>query len=264
MKILLAGTLATLVFVGNAAAAGAPASDSFRIESEAQFNRDYGDRVERVGPGVYQVVGGELAGKVIAIGEAGLAYDLDAQRAIAADSASPRHARLAARQQIRKLEGVQARYAKFRTQNARDPRNAAAKNAFSTLACSYRPVGGSSRIYYSGYGVVTATTSLYLDRGDGQLNPYYARASASASGGVTIPAGVPLSTSLWVDAYAQNLQTGQTVTRTLSGIFSAGVSTGYVYSGAAFFHDLRAFASVTGSGNCVGYLSVSDRIDLGF
>lgn len=264
MKILLAGSLATLAFAGHATAAGAPASDSFRIESEAQFNRDYGDRIERVGPGVYQVTGGELAGKVIAIGEAGLAYDLDEQRAIAADSASPRHARLAARQQIRKLEGVQARYAKYHAQATRDRSNTAAKSGYSTLLCSYWPLGGSSRIYYTGYGVVSATTALYLDRGDGQLNPYYARASASASGGVSIPIGVPMSTSVWVNAYAQNVQTGQLVTRSLPGIFSAGVSTGYVYSGPAFFHDLRASASVTGTGNCVGYISVSDRIDLGF
>lgn len=76
MKIQAIATIASVAFTGDALAA-----DSLRIESEVQFVRDYGDQIEQVGPGVYQVVSGDLAGKTVAIGETGLEYDLNAQRA---------------------------------------------------------------------------------------------------------------------------------------------------------------------------------------
>lgn len=41
---------------------------------------------------------------------------------------------------------------------------------------------------------------------------------------------------------------------------SASASTGYVYSGPAFSHNLTAKAAVYGMGNCFGYVSISDTM----
>ena len=44
----------------------------------------------------------------------------------------------------------------------------------------------------------------------------------------------------------------------------ASRTTGYVYGGPAFFHDLFASANVTGEGDCYGYVSISDSMTPGF
>jgi hypothetical protein len=77
MRFLPIAAIAGIAFAGSALA-----TDSLRIESEAQFVRDYAGLIEQVGPGVYQIMSGDLAGKVVTIGEAGLNYDLNALRAL--------------------------------------------------------------------------------------------------------------------------------------------------------------------------------------
>lgn len=248
MKSILAAALASLVFAGNAMAA-----DGLRIESEAQFVRDYGDRIEQIGPGVYLIVAGELAGKTVSIGEAGLAYDISVQRGQLTGS---RRVKTQTQALIRQMEGVRARYAKLHAHQAAD--TSTRKATAGSFPCFYS--SGSNSVWYYGYAQVNATTELYLDNGGGGLNFYYARASASASGYVSRPFGVPNTISLSVWARAENKDTGQVVQRNTVGISSAGISTGYVYSGPAFGHNLSASASVSGAGYCFGYISISDSM----
>lgn len=248
MKNILAATLASLVFAGSAIAA-----DGLRIESEAQFVRDYGDRIEQVGPGVYLIVAGELAGKTVAIGEAGLAYDIGVQRQLLS---APGRVKTQAQALIRQMEGARARYAKLRAHQAAD--TSTRKAAAGSFPCFYS--SGNNSIWYSGYAQVNATTEFYLDNGGGGLNYYYARASANASGFVSPPAGVPAFASVSASAIAKNLYTGQTIQRSRPGTYSASASTGYVYSGPEFSHNLTAQAAVYGMGNCFGYVSISDAM----
>lgn len=249
MRISLAVTLTSLLVAGNALAA-----DAFRIESEAQFVHDYGDQVEQLAPGVYQVVHGTLAGKTITLGETGLAYDLAALRA-----QTPRSSQLRAQMktEIRKLELIRARFVKLRDLQARD---LSKKAAYGSLPCYYHNPWDGTYTSYSAFADVKATTELYMDNGGGGLNYYYARASASATGNVLRAYGVPPGAGLVsVSATAKNLSTGQTVHR--NGISSGiGVSTGYVYSGPAFSHNLTASASVYGGGDCFGYVAISDAM----
>lgn len=250
----LAATLAAALLAGHALAADAPKADGFRIESEDQFARDYGDIAERAGPGVYQIVQGPLAGKTVAMGEAGLAYDLATLRAQTPKSLRER-AQIKAR--IKQLEAVRARYAQLRVLEAR---SAVRKSANSLLPCFYRNPKTNATTWYNAFASVNATAGFYMDNGGGGPNYYYARASAFADGTVIRPYGVPVGTgTVTVYATASNVNTGQTVQRASGGI-SAGVSTGYVYSGPDFSHNLTASASVYGNGDCFGYLSISDAL----
>jgi len=251
-QTLLAATLAATLLAGPALAADAPKNDGFRIESEDQFVRDYGDLVERAAPGVYQIVKGPLAGKTIAMGEAGLAYDLAVLRA---RMPTAPQARAAWQAEVRRLEDTRTRLAR---QDTGVP-TTSLKSTGGALQCQYWPIGGQPILYY-GIATVSATAELYLDSGDGTPNPYYARASARASGTVYAPPGVPASVSLYAYATAQERYRGTTITRSMPGLNSAAVSTGYVYSGPAFFHDLFASSSVSGRGNCYGYVGVSDSM----
>lgn len=254
----LTACLAVALIALPAAAADRPGEDTLHIQSEAQFVRDYGHRTERVAPGVYLIVDGALAGKTVAIGEPGLAYDLAVLRTQTPRSAQARAERNA---QIRRLEDTRARFAQAAT--GTDARAGLLKSTSGAFPCQYLPLGGAP-IYYYGSATVSATAELYLDRGDGMLNPYYARAGASASGFVFAPPGVPSSLSLIAYATAHEKQRGTQITRYLGGTQSTSVSTGYVYSGPAFFHDLFASANVSGQGNCYGYVSISDSMTPGF
>lgn len=264
MKSILATALATLVLTGTAFAGNAPAADGFRIHSEAQFLDDYGDQVESIGPGVYQVVKGRLAGKVIAIGEAGLAYDIAEHRARAArpeigKGKGPlmRGGRATRDDTVRRLEAAQARYAGLaRTLGAEAGTKASNYGGFSCR--TWTPNG---TIWYNGWASVNATTGLYMDRGDGGLNWYYSRARAFADGYVTnVPFGNGVFPNPYVDAYAkvENVLTGQIVQRTYYGRYSATADTNYIYNGPSFSHDMRAFAYVQGVADCFGYVSISD------
>lgn len=249
MKITLAVSLVSMLIAGNTLAA-----DGFRIESEAQLVRDYGNQLEPLAPGVYQIVSGALAGKTITIGETGLAYDLAALRAQTSRS-SPLRAQM--KTEIRKLEVIRARFGKLRELQARD---LSKKSATGSLPCYYYNPWNGNYIYYSGFANVNATTEFFLSNGGGGLNYYYARASASAIGSVSSAYGVPYGNGfVSVSAIAKNLNTGQTVQRSTIGS-GVGVSTGYVYSGPDFSHNLTASASVYGNGDCFGYVSISDAL----
>lgn len=61
-------------------------------------------------------------------------------------------------------------------------------------------------------------------------------------------------------ALAWNHNTGVLVQRSGYGS-SSSVSTGDVYSGPAFSHNLDASSTVEGEGDCVGYLSIDDHLN---
>lgn len=257
IKTTLAASLVATLFVGQAMAGNAADTVSFRIESEDQFVRDYGDRVENVASGVYQITHGALAGRTISIGESGLEFDLASLRARMPTTQAERRA---LQKQIRLLEETRQQY-----RRARDAAPAGTRAARTgTFPCQYLPPGASVPVLYSGSATVNAETALYLPRGDGFYNPYYARASARASGTVYRPPGVPVNISVLAYASAHERQLGQLITRDAFGTDTASASTGYVYSGPAFFHNLFATASVYGRGDCYGYVSVSDSMTPNF
>ncbi len=249
MKSILAATLASIVLTGSAMAA-----EGLKIESEAQFARDYGDKIEQISPGVYLIVAGDLAGKTVSIGEAGLDYDLGVQRAQLNGSS---RSKAQTRALIRQMEGARARYATARAQLATDV--GTRKAASAALSCVYYSYNGQVT-YYSGSAQVNATTGLYLDNGGGGLNFYYARASASATANVFRPWNVPASITNNRLVRAENFSTGQVIQKTGIPGTNGTTSTGYVYSGPAFSHNLSAFAAVSGSGDCFGYVSISDAM----
>lgn len=259
-KTMIATTLAASLLAGQALAAPPVANDSFRIESEDQFVRDYGDRVEKLAPGVYQVTRGALAGRTISLGESGLAFDLALLRAQVPGALAERRQ---LQKQIRLLQQTQQRYLLARSRTAA---SAAATKAFRSviLPCDYRPPGASFPVLYSANATVSADAALYLPRNDGFYNPYYARASARASGQVLRPASVPVKISVLAYASAHERQLGQPVTRESIGTDTAAVNTGFVYSGPTFYHNIIATASVHGRGDCYGYVSVSDSMTPNF
>jgi len=255
IKSLLASSVATLLLAGTAIAAAPSAPTSLRIESEDQFVRDYGDLVERAAPGVYQIVKGPLAGKTIAMGEAGLAYDLAGLRARTPNSLRER---LLIKKRIKRLEHAGARFATLRELQSRGGAKLA---SYGTLPCWYHNWSNGTQTYYYAVAFVNATAEYYLDNGGGGLNYYYARASASASGHVATPPNVPYwSGVISTSALAWNHHTGALVQRYGYGSATA-VSTGYVYSGPDFSHDLGASATVEGEGDCFGYVSISDALN---
>lgn len=249
MKHALSISLASLLLAGSAQAA-----EKLRISSEEQFAREYADRIELMAPGVYQIVKGPLAGKLVSLGEAGLDHDLTALRARVPTSVRER-AVIQAR--IKRLENTRARYSKLHQLQARDTTRASTS---STLPCYYYNPRTNSTIYYSAFATVEATTEYYMSNGGGGLNPYYARASASAFGSVSRPGNVPYGSGMVsIYALAWNHDTS-----TLNQYFNYGAiasgGTGYVYSGPVFSHNLEATAGVEGEGDCFGYVSISDTL----
>lgn len=227
------------------------------IRSETQFAEDYAEIIEKVADGVYLFTDGDLAGKVVAIGLAGLEYDIARQHdALRQSKASGKGAKEVA-QLLQRLEEQRAGYRK-----AKETNNAKAFDS-GVIFCSAHYYDPWSRTWkyatWHGWATVEATAELYADRGDGSFNWYYARASASANAYTYgRPFGVPYyGPETWVQAKATNRLTGET--KLLEGPY-AGASTGYVYSGPVFSHDLEASAFAGGSGNCWGYASVSDEM----
>lgn len=239
---------------GRTHAADAPDAAGFRIESEPQFLRDYGPQVERVAPGVYQIVRGPLAGRTVTLGEAGLAYDLAALRA---ETPRTRHGRAQRTSRIRQLEAVQARYG---TQTAITGGDVAKRNLVWVFHCSYQPLNGKL-VNYTGSASLFATAEYYLSDGGGGLNLDYARARAGGTASVSAPVQVPYgSGSISLTVRAENRLTGQVVQRLGLAPPTAVVDTGYVGSGPSFGHDLTARATAIGGGNCFGYASISDAL----
>jgi hypothetical protein len=256
MKTTLTAALTSLLFAGSAFAADGVGTNGFRIESESQFLRDYGDQIEPMAPGVYQVVKGPLAGKTVTLGETGLRYDLAALRA---QTPGSRQERAQIKAQLRLLESTLADFSKLREYETQDLTR---QSTSGTFPCAYYNWRTGRTIRYNGYAQVTATTELYLDNGGGGLNFYYARASAIASGTVFRPYSVPPSLTMTAYAFAKNHYTGQVAEQTAYGITSAWASSGYVYSGPTFSHNMSATSTVAGQGDCFGYVSVSDTLQM--
>ena len=256
MKTMLAAALTPLLFASSAFAADGAAANGFRIESEAQFARDYGNQIEQMAPGVYQVVKGSFAGKTVTLGETGLAYDLAALRT---QTPRSRQERAQIKAQMRLLERTLAGFSKLREYRRPDQIR---KSTSGTFPCYYYSWRTGRTIFYNGFAQVSATTELYLDNGGGGLNFYYARASAVASGTVFRPYNVPTSLTMTAYAFAKNHYTGQVAEQTIYGITSAGTSTGYVYSGPTFSHNMSATATIAGNGDCFGYVSISDTLQM--
>jgi hypothetical protein len=250
MHRTLSIAVAALLFAGHASAA-----ETLRIESEDQFNRDYGHLVERHAAGVYQFVAGPLAGKTVTLGKAGLLHDLAALRAQVPTRAQER---VFLKQRILRLERSLARIAKFEAGIGGDTMR---KTSSATFPCAYVSPTTNRTIRYSAAATAVATTEYYLSNGAGGLNTYYGRASATAAGSVARPSGVPLGSGVVSTfALAWNHNTGVLVQRSGYGS-SSSVSTGYVYSGPAFSHNLDASSTVEGEGDCVGYLSIDDHLN---
>lgn len=250
-KTMLATGLVASMFAGQALAADAPNANSFRIESEGQFARDYADSVERIDAGVYLVTKGPLAGKTITMGESGLAYDLAALRARVPASLRER-AQIKSR--IKRLERTAGRFERQRADVA------AKASSSGSISCYHYNWTTRQGTWYSGTAYVSATAEYYMSNGGGGLNYYYARAAASANGSLSAPPGVPYgSGALSAHALAWNHHTN-----VISQQFGYGnypnVSSGYVYSGPDFSHDLEAFSGVEGEGDCTGYVGIADYL----
>lgn len=254
-RIFLAAILPAALLGSQVQASDTTLRERLRVESEAQFVSDYGDRIERMGPGVYLVTRGPMAGNTVTIGRAGLSHDLAALRARMPVSLRERRELQA---QIKQLESIQIRYAQLDRLERTRSDSTVKSSSSAAFPCGFYDFWENRYIHYYASGYVQATTEYYMSNGGGGLNPYYARASASAYGYVTPPFGVHGSNgNTAVNAFVKNNQTGETVQRGLSG-GSSGAETGYIYSGPAFSHDLKATATVVGYGDCAGYLSVSD------
>ncbi|MFD0724428.1 hypothetical protein [Lysobacter brunescens] len=241
---------AALLFAGHATAE-TPRSDGFRIESEDQFARDYADSVERIDAGVYLVTKGALAGRTITLGESGLAYDLAALRARVPASGRERSV---LQSQVKRLQRTAERFERQRS-------NATTRaSQLGAIQCSYFNWSTRQTIWYSGTAYVSATAEYYMSNGGGGLNPYYARAAASANGSVSAPPGVPFgSGSLSAHAVAWNRNTNVIAQKFSFGNYP-NVSSGYVYSGPDFSHNLEAFSGVEGEGDCLGYVGISANL----
>jgi hypothetical protein len=228
-----------------------------RVESEDQFLRDYGAQAERLAPGVYLMNDGPFAGKTVSMGLSGLNHDLAMlQRRMNEGGLQP-----AERRQLRKRIGELQTLA--RDQQSHQARGGILPKAQGATSISCWSYDFQQRRYvpYWGYAEAIVTGGLYKDRGDGTFNWYYSRMYAVAVINAHPPFGV--FGNSWFNASASvtnnALVTPQTVTATpqYSGN-GAGAGTGWVYNGPSFVHNFSGTATASASGDCWGYLSVSD------
>lgn len=236
---------------------GTIAGARIRVESEAQFQRDYGAQAERLAPGVYLMNDGPFAGKTVSIGISGLNHDLAVlQRRMNEAGLQP-----AERRQLRKRIGELQTLARgHQSHQARGGILPKAQGATGVSCVSY-DFRQNRHVFYWGYAEATVTGGLYMDRGDGTLNWYYSRMYAVAVINAQPPFGV--FGNSWFNASASvtnnALITPQTVTATPQYTsYGAGAGTGWVYNGPSFVHDFSGTATASAGGDCWGYLSVSD------
>lgn len=228
-----------------------------RVENEAQFQRDYGTQAEQLAPGVYLMNEGPFAGKTVSMGISGLHHDLAVlQRRMSEGGLQP-----AERRQLRKRIGELQTLAREHT--SRQARGGILPKAQSATGISCWSYDFQQRRYvpYWGYAEATVTGGLYMDRGDGSLNWYYSRMYAVAVINAYPPIGVLGNTWFNASASVTNnaLVTPQTVTATPQySAYGAGAGTGWVYNGPSFGHNFSGTATASASGDCWGYLSVSD------
>jgi hypothetical protein len=228
-----------------------------RFESEAQFQRDYGTQAERLAPGVYLMNEGPFAGKTVSMGISGLHHDLAVlQRRMREGGLKP-----AERRELRKRIGELQTLA--RDQQSHQARGGILPKAQNAIGISCWSYDFQQRRYvsYWGYAEAIVTGGLYMDRGDGTFNWYYSRMYAVAVINAHPPFGVWGNSLFNASASVTNnaLVTPQTVTATpqYSGT-GAGAGTGWVYNGPSFVHNFSGTATASASGDCWGYLSVSD------
>lgn len=252
-KTILASALATLMFCGTATAAkpippaGVPAN-AMKVESEAQLMRDYGDRIEKVSLGVYQIVSGDMAGKTISIGDQGLAYDLAVHRARIAKAGRITGQDLG---RIQRLESAANRIAQGQRATSQISTRLVDNG---TLYCHFG--GGepnAAKSLVTGYAWVSARADFLEPIGLG----YYAGAVANAYGYVDAPSNPGNQTLIVAETSAVNYQTSQMSLDIRSGMYSASAFSS-IASGPTFSHSLSADAAVYGAGPCWGYVSVSD------
>ncbi|MBX3714138.1 MAG: hypothetical protein KF800_19415 [Lysobacter sp.] len=256
MQRFLFTTLAALACTGTALAADKPAPGTLRIESEAQFQRDHGRHATRMAPGVYLMTQGELSGKKVAIGAPGLAHDLALLRKQLMTPGLSNTDRKALQAHVADLEKLARQQA---TRGSRTMPGARASQTSSFGCWSYDNFS-QTYIYYPGFVDLSVGGGLYKDRGDGNLNWYYARLQSTAIVNV-----YPPSSAFWhrfsvsAAASATNVLTGQTVNAVpFINFYSAGAGTGYIYSGPSFGHHLKGRAVGFASGDCFTYVSLED------
>jgi hypothetical protein len=228
-----------------------------RIESEAQFQRDYGTQAERLAPGVYLMNDGPFAGKTVSMGISGLNHDLAMLQRRTGEAGLQTAERRQLRKRIADLQTL------VREHQLRQARGGFSTKAQSTtgVSCYTYDFRQNRYVFYSGYAEAAVNGGLYMDRGDGSLNWYYSRMYAIAVINVFPPFGV--WGNYWLNASASvtnsALVNPQTVNATPQyGAYSAGAGTGWVYNGPSFVHDFSGTATASASGDCWGYLSVSD------
>jgi hypothetical protein len=243
----------TIVFTAVfAITSNAAAKDGLVVQSEEQFARDFASQAESVAPGVYRLNAGELAGKTVSIGYVGLAYDLELHRARLKKTNGNTSG--ASHEIVRTLERVQAEQVasgKIGEMQIRTTKT-------DVLSCRARDASTDTMVTFSGRAFVNASAELYMPRGGGGLNYYYARAFSDAVGTVFKPANVIDSIFMFAGAIAENRLTGTVLSMQDSGTTDVSVAAGPVYSGPTAGHNLLAFAFVSGRGVCSGYVSVSD------
>ncbi len=233
--------------------------ERIRYENDAQFQRDYGTQAEKLAPGVYLMNAGPFAGKTVSMGIGGLQYDLAVLQARARETGLKAAERGDLQKRIAELQTLARDY------QARQVRQGFTAKAQQSAGVSCVTYDAQQNRFVHYYGVAQATINggLYMDRGDGSYNWYYARMYATGIVNVYPPFGVWGNYWLNASASVTNNLTGQTVTAApLYGTTSAGAGTGWVYSGPSFGHNLNGTATATANGDCWGYLSLSDSFVL--
>lgn len=229
--------------------------ERIRYESEAQFQRDYGAKAERLAPGVYLMNDGPFAGKTVSMGIAGLQYDLAVLQARARETGLKAAERGDLQKRIAELQRL------AREHEARQVREGFTTKARqgAGVSCWAYDYTQHRHVFYHGFAEAIAEGGLYKDRGDGTFNWYYARMYAVAVINVYPPFGLWGNHWLNASASATNVATGETLTGTPQyTLNSAAAASGTLYHGPNFVHNLSATATATAGGSCWGYLSVTD------
>ena len=230
--------------------------DRIRVESEQQFERDYGASAERIADGVYRMTEGPFAGKILSMGINGLRHDLAVLQQQLGKAGSREGERT---ELLGRIAELQKQVSEYETREL-PPESAAKADAIRGISCWSYSYLQNRHVFYGGYAEVIVDGGLYLDNGGGGLNWYYARMSATAVANVYPPYGIYSNSWLSTSARVTDNLTGVTVNATpLNSPQTSGAGTGAVYSGPSFGHDLRGTATALASGDCWGYLSLTDQ-----
>jgi hypothetical protein len=232
------------------------ADEEITISSEAQFVRDYQGQIESVGPGVYLFNQGTFAGLEVSIGQDGLHYDMGMLKYLVDSAEDGTDTKSMAQAKIETLAELSRRYESAEKIAATSGKDKAVPGVISCLS---RVPGRPGPVFYTGSVTVSAKTGFYIYREDGSYNMYYARAQASASAMVNLPIGVStLQPTHRTDTVAMDHATGESDYQIAFGsVWSYRSSQ---MTSFAFTHNISASSAVYGMGDCVGYVSVNDRL----